>query len=194
MIKGLPSNLRAAMASRTLVRIERCCEDGWVDGYVVALAKQWFVLHVVGEGITFVGYQAFRVKDVTSHVAPAPYAAFKEKALRMRKLRRTVPAKLDLSSTAALLLSANAKFPLVTVHCELVDPEVCHIGQVIEVSRTAVKLCEIDPDATWDSELTSHRLTKITRIDFGGPYEEALALVGGRANLAFKRVALKRVP
>lgn len=194
MIKGLHSNLSEAMTSRTLVRIERCCEDGWAEGYVVALARQWFVLLIVGEGITFVGCQAFRMKDVTALVAPAPYAAFKEKALRMRKLRRTVPAKLDLSSTNALLLSANAQFPLVTVHSEIVDPEICHIGQVIEVSRTAVKLKEINPDATWDSELTCHRLTKITRIDFGGPYEEALALVGGSANPAFKRDALQRVP
>jgi hypothetical protein len=43
-----------------------------------------------------------------------------------------------------------------------------------------VSLLEIGPDAVWDKEPSEIRLGEITRIEFGGGYEEALHLVGGR--------------
>jgi hypothetical protein len=42
-----------------------------------------------------------------------------------------------------------------------------------------VSLLEIGPDAAWDNESETYRLSEITRVDFGGDYEEALHLVGG---------------
>jgi hypothetical protein len=38
---------------------------------------------------------------------------------------------------------------------------------------------EITPAATWLDEPSRFFCSEITRIDFGGPYEEALQLVGG---------------
>jgi len=35
------------------------------------------------------------------------------------------------------------------------------------------------PGAEWDVELETYRLSEITRIDFGGDYEDALNLYGG---------------
>ena len=40
-------------------------------------------------------------------------------------------------------------------------------------------LLEINPDASWDAEPREYRLRDITRVDFGGDYEDALHLVGG---------------
>jgi hypothetical protein len=187
MIRGLHSKLSAALESGELVRIKRELETGWANGYVIALGRRWIVQLVVGEGITFAGYQAFRLKDVLALAVPAPNAAFVEKVLRKRKLRRPASPRLDPSSTAALLHSANACYPLVTVHCEASAPGVCHIGQVIATTRTVVTLHEISPDATWDTELLSYPLAEITRIDFGGPYEDALWLVGGSDKSSFQR-------
>lgn len=42
-----------------------------------------------------------------------------------------------------------------------------------------MSLLEIGPDALWDDEPETYRLSEITRVDFGGAYEEALHLVGG---------------
>jgi hypothetical protein len=50
---------------------------------------------------------------------------------------------------------------------------------VVEVHRGHVSLLEIDSDATWDSSPTEHRLSEITRVNFGGDYESALYLIGG---------------
>lgn len=178
-MRGLFSKLSNAQRSKTLVRITRSVEKGWHEGYVVKVSQKWFVLLGVGEGIMFAGYRAFRLKDVSAFVDPAPYAEFVEKALRKRKLRRPKPLELELSSIRDLLHSAIDSFPLVTVRREIADPSVCHIGQVWATLPKTVLLQEIGPDAVWDRGATAYPLADITRIDFGGPYEEALALVAG---------------
>ncbi len=184
MIKNSQSQLLRALTTRTLVRIERSLENCFVDGYVVALAKKWFVMQVLGDGITFIGYQTYRVKDLSAFVSPAPHAAFQEAVIQKRKLRRIIPRGLDLSSTSALLSSANAKFPLITIQREEQDPEVCHIGRIAAISRTSVKFHEVTPNATWETGRSTYPLAQITRVDFGGSYEEALALIAGPPGLS----------
>ena len=66
-----------------------------------------------------------------------------------------------------------------TIHREKVDPDVCWIGRVLGVEGGSVSLLEIDPKATWKKTPTCYRLREITRVNFGGDYENALHLVGG---------------
>jgi hypothetical protein len=51
---------------------------------------------------------------------------------------------------------------------------------VVDLRKGRVTLLEIGPDATWDGRLESYQLSEITRVDFGGDYEDALHLIGGR--------------
>ena len=44
----------------------------------------------------------------------------------------------------------------------------------MEVSKGHVSLLEIGPDADWDDRLETYNLREVTRIDFGGDYEQAL--------------------
>ena len=74
---------------------------------------------------------------------------------------------------------AGRAFPLVAIHTEEEDPEVCFIGRVLGVTQRRLRLVEINTDATWESEPTEYRLDAITRVDFGGGYEDALHIVGG---------------
>ena len=59
------------------------------------------------------------------------------------------------------------------------DPDVCWIGRETRVGETKVSILYIDPDAKWDEAPTEYRFSRITRVDFGGDYEDALYLVGG---------------
>jgi hypothetical protein len=70
-------------------------------------------------------------------------------------------------------------FPLLTIHRERVDPDVCWIGKIEDIRQGQVSLLEINPDAKWDRKPTSYSLSEITTIEFGGEYERALHLVGG---------------
>jgi hypothetical protein len=75
--------------------------------------------------------------------------------------------------------SASRAFPLVTIQREQIDRNVCSIGRVLGVKRGRLSLLQINPHATWDEKPTEYRLSEITRVNFGGDYENALYLVGG---------------
>lgn len=189
----LLAKIAAAKQSRLMVRVTRGIEPRATDGYVVGASAKWLVLLVIGDGVSFAGYQALRLRDVVALEAPSPRSAFYEAVLRKRGQRRPRAPQLDLDSTQSLVLSASQRFPLVTLHREKADPEVCHIGRVISASATSVSMLEVDPDARWDEDPRTYRLAQVTRIDFGGPYEQALALVAEPAKRPAKVAVASRL-
>lgn len=88
-------------------------------------------------------------------------------------------AEVDLDGTAELVRTASEVAPLVTLHFERDDPTVCFIGRPVRFTKTSVQLLEIDPQAEWEASPSKWRLADVTRVDFAGRYEQALALVGG---------------
>jgi hypothetical protein len=118
------------------------------------------------------------VSDIKG-VKPDPYASFAEKALKKRGDERPKKPRVSVASIQELLSSASKAFPLLTIHREQIDPDVCSIGRVLDVNKGRVSLLEISPDATWERSPTEYRLSEITRVNFDGDYEKALHLVGG---------------
>jgi hypothetical protein len=174
----ISAQIEDALTNKQLVRLKRRFEDGWVSGYIVDIGPRFFLLSLVSDRIWFDGFECFRKKDVLL-CENDPYASFAEAALRKRGQRKPKKPRINLDNLEELLLSANGAFPLVTIHHEEVDPDVCYIGRVLGVNRGRVSLLEIAPGAIWDKTPTEHRLNEITRVSFGGDYENALYLVGG---------------
>ena len=104
--------------------------------------------------------------------------------LRKRGERRPKKPRVSVANIKDLLLSAGKELPLVTIHREEVDPNVCWIGRVQSVDCGRVRLLEMGPDATWEDTPEEYRITEITRVNFGGDYENALCLVGGEPKVA----------
>ncbi len=177
-MKGRSQQLQEMLDRRQLVRFSRRFEKSFVRGYVREVGPQFFLLALVSDRIWFDGFECFRNSDI-SNLRPDPYAAFVEAALKKRGARTPKKPRLKLTSIEELLLSATRFFPLITIHCEQVDPDVCWIGQVKRVERGRVSLLGIRPDASWDTEPEDYRASEITRVSFGGDYENALHLVGG---------------
>jgi hypothetical protein len=175
---NLKRQLEQACAARTLVRIERSVDrDHGTTGYVCAVSTQLVLLQVVSDEIHFNGFSIVRMRDLTGVDAPAPHREFVELALKLRKLRRARAPRVDIANLQTLLSTIHPAFPLVTLHREAVDPDVCHIGLITQVTARSVDLLEITPDAHWETHLDRYALREITRIDLGGAYEEALHLV-----------------
>jgi hypothetical protein len=173
------SQLVAASRKKVLVKFTRPFEEGPITGYVMDVGPEFFLVSLVDDGIRFNRFQCFRLSDVRSLEIPAKYSRFSETALRKRGEHLPKKPRVVLGSLPKLLSSANGAFPLLTIHREKSDPDVCHIGRVVELSNQSVSLLEIGPDASWDEKPETYRLSEITRVDFGGDYEEALHLVGG---------------
>ncbi|HWX53858.1 MAG TPA: hypothetical protein VN176_04625 [Verrucomicrobiae bacterium] len=173
------AQLKLALRGKHLVKFTRPFEPGSVDGYVLAIGPRFFLLSLVEDAAWFNGFQCLRLSDVRELQVPAKGTAFVQAALKKRCQRMPKRPRVVVTSIEGLLRSANRTFPLVTIHREGVDPDVCHIGRVADVRKGVVFLQEIDPDARWDKNPTEYKLNEITRVDFGGVYEEALHLVGG---------------
>ena len=171
---------RLALAGKNvLVQFTRPVEDGSVVGYVLASGPRFFLLALVEDNARFNGFQCFRLQDVRNLRVPAEHASFIEAALKLRGERRPRIPAVNVDSVQELLKTASRAFPLITIHREMAAPDICHIGHVVAVSDSRVSLLEIGPDAKWEDEPLSYRTKEITRVDFGGVYEEALRLVGG---------------
>jgi hypothetical protein len=167
------------MHDKTLVKFWNRFDPGSTNGYVLDIGPRFFLLGPVGEEIRFNGFQCMRLSDVRRLHAPDRYAEFIVAALRKRgEIIRKKP-RVRLNSLPELLRSASRLFPLVTIHQERAKPDTCEIGHVVGISKSHVSLLEIGPDAIWDEEPTDISLRRITRVDFGGGYEDALHIVGG---------------
>jgi hypothetical protein len=178
MSNSVPSQLAQALRKRWLIRFKRRFEETAIRGYVLGIGPRFFLLALVSDRIWFDGFECFRIADVRN-LKPDPYKKFAEAALKKRGEKIPLNIRLDISSTGKLLESAGRAFPLIAIHREQVDPDVCWIGRVLHVDRDAVWLLEIGPDAIWDKVPSEYRLKEITRVNFGGDYEIALYLVGG---------------
>jgi hypothetical protein len=179
MAKRPSSKLATALRDKLLVKFTRPFDDRAVNGYVLDIGPRFFLMAMVGDRIRFDGYSCIRLSDVRELQAPHDYAAFAEAALRKRGERMPKKPRVSVASLEELLLSAGRAFALVTIHREQVNPDVRKIGRVVGVAKGRVKLLQIGPDAVWDDERKVCRLSEITRVDFGGDYENALQLVGG---------------
>jgi hypothetical protein len=172
--------LEEAARNGDLIRFHRRFEDNRVCGYVLDVGPKFFLLAHVCDRIRFDGFECLRASDVRRIELPTPAMRnFVETTLRKRREQIRKKPRIDLASVESILKSASRIFPLVTIHRENADPDVCWVGRVRRMDRGRVSLLEINPDATWDEEVTEHRAAGITRIDFDGDYEKALYLVGG---------------
>jgi len=166
------------MRAGRLVRFTRPFEPGMVDGYVRGVGRELFLIALVSDQIHFDGFQAYRICDIRG-LRDHPYATFIERALGKRHERRPRAPRIGLGSLRQLLLSAAAAFPLVTIHREEVAPDVCHIGRIVKVANGRLGMLEIGPNADWDEEPREYSLKELTKVEFGGAYEDALHIVGG---------------
>ena len=172
--------LKSALAAVDLVRIERRhfdARDRVSHGIPVAMTDTLVLYSLLSHQITLDGYEVVRVADITSCAAAYEHKAFYSRALALKRLSPVHPPDLDLASMPALLVSAQRKFPLLTIHRELLYPGECDIGRLKLTSNEAFAIHYIDPSARWRDEPGHYRFSDVTRVNFGGEYEATLALV-----------------
>lgn len=89
--------------------------------------------------------------------------------------------QLDLDNARGLLTSLMAQ-PVITIHPEQDEPDICFIGAPAGLGDRSLRLLEVTTRGVWNSRPTKHRVDDITRIEIGGRYERALLSVAGPAN------------
>ena len=173
--------VRRLMEARTLVRVHRAeVEDGHVDGRIVGCSASLVALAILSEGIRPDGFNVYLRADISKLEAPGPCSEFYVQALKLRSQRIPSLGKLDMRSWRSVVAGAGRRFPLVTVHMERKNPDVCYIGRPVLVDKRGASFETISPRARWNGERLEVAWADVTRVDFGGSYEEALALVAAQ--------------
>jgi hypothetical protein len=77
------------------------------------------------------------------------------------------------------LKTASTAARMVSVFDEFDRPDVCWIGAVAWVDESTLKLLEVNTRGGWARKPRTFDPADVTRLDFGGGYEEAHSLVAG---------------
>ncbi|MDP9865926.1 MULTISPECIES: hypothetical protein [Streptosporangium] len=179
---GIRKDLRRALGAGRPVRVRRAIKGAdRLSGYVIGVGRTWVLLQEISCELRLDGYAAVRLRDVES-ASGAGWAGsdFTHRALRSAGERARPLPGVDLDSTAGLIETLGAGFPLLGLHIERVDPDVMYVGHARGITRKGrLRLQEISSKAVWESTCVRHRLADTTRVDAGGGYLDALHRVGG---------------
>ncbi len=158
-----------------LVKINRApIDEHPLEGFLLERAKDLILLNLVNTDVVCLnGYSVIHRRDVRKLKVQGK-DAFLIRALRLKNISPSRPSGVSIASWPNLLESLTREFSLFTIHQEWLDNEVCFVGRLATVSASTFGLKEIDPDARW-TRSRSYKFKDLTKVDFGGGYEDALA-------------------
>jgi len=165
--------LADAMATGTFVRLRCRLSPKWkYDGYIVGLNEKFVLLHNAVEYAFLNGYSVLPLREIRNVDMTSDFVI--HRALQMEGQFPSAPSDILLDDWPSLLASADAYFPLITIHPAHRYPGDRYIGRVSKLKKRSVVLREIDPKAKWIKPREPYRFADITEVNFGGRYEAAL--------------------
>lgn len=180
---GQRAQLREAQKNRTLVRLWReDLEHGSFCGYVGGVGREFFLLWVVGDGVTYDGMYVMRHRDVTELEAPDKHHAFFAKALTLKGLEPASVPGFPLDSIREVVQAAGDYAPIIGVHVDSEEEsEVCYIGRLVSTEDEGFYLQELSPDAEWMREVSFFTWDEVSTVSIEDSYAQSLLAVGGPA-------------
>ena len=180
-ITGQRAQLREAQQRQQLVRLWRGdLEHGSFCGYVAGVGREFFLLWVVGDAITYDGLYVMRHRDVTELEAPDAHHSFIERALAIKQIVPRVPRQFPLDSIRDVVQAAGLLSPVIGVHVDSEDEsEVCYVGRVLGVEEDGFNMQEITPDAEWLREPSFFAWGEVSTISIQDGYAQSLLAVAG---------------
>ena len=174
------AELQTAAREQALVRVVRTIRDSDdLDGFVVGLGEAWLLLALFAHDVHLDGHVAVRLADVSEVEVRGGPDTFVGRALAARGESPPDAVDVDLDGVRELIRTVADVTPLVTLHVEETDPTVCFIGRPVRLASRSVHLLGITPEAEWEDSTDTWGFADVTRVDFGGRYEEGVALIGG---------------
>jgi hypothetical protein len=180
---GQRAQLREAQQNQTLIRLWReDLEHGSFCGYVGGVGQEFFLLWVVGDGITYDGMYIMRHRDISELEAPDKHHIFFEKALKLKQILPRPPRGFPLDNIREVILAAGAQAPVIGVHVDSEDEsEVCYIGRLASVDDDGFYMQELSPDAEWMREVSFFGWDEVSTVSIEDSYAQALLAVAGPA-------------
>ena len=160
-----------------LFQVKRRLKDiGSTTGFVVDFSDSLVLFHVL-ETDTFRlnGYTVIRMEDISQYRVFGKAEYWQFRAVKHFHLRPVRPAGISVASLPELLRSVSKHYPLITFHPEKKRPDVCYIGPLVSITERTFTIADLNSNAEWSGSRRM-KVSDVTRVDFGGGYEEALAV------------------
>lgn len=149
---------------------------GRTMGFIVGFSDDLIILNVLDiDTFRLNGYTAIRTEDLKDYRDFNKDKFWQNRAARLLKLSPVRPAGISLTSIPELLASIAKRYSLITIHPERTKPGVCYIGPLLAITDLTFTIDDLDCNAEWTGPRRL-KFSEVTRVDFGGGYEEALAL------------------
>lgn len=120
------------------------------------------------------GYTVIREKDISHHRVFDKKEFWQHRAVRHFGLKPICPHGLSITSFPELLASVAKRYPMITVRREVKRPGAFFVGQLVTARERTFTIDGLSCNAEWTGKLRI-RFQELTRVDFGGGYETALA-------------------
>jgi hypothetical protein len=148
---------------------------GSTMGFVVDFSDDLILFHVLAtDTFRLNGYAVNRTEDVKDYRGFNNGKFWQNRAAVHFKLAPVRPAGILLDSVPQLLTAISKRYPLITIHPEKIKPDVCYIGSLLSMTEATFKIDDLNCNAEWSSPRRL-KFSDVTRVDFGGGYEQALA-------------------
>ena len=179
MARFKPIDYVQIIRSQYLVKFSRKpIDEDDLYGFVLACSETLTLLHVLNTStFTLNGYSVILNADVSLYaVYDRPDYYFDSKVLKLKGIKPQPQPEISIATLPELLISIDKHYPLITIHREKLNVDTCWIGRLAGMTKKTFTLFEIDDCAEWDGP-HRYRFEDVTKVDFGGGYEAALALV-----------------
>jgi hypothetical protein len=153
-----------------------------IAGFVVGFSNELLLLHRLDWAtFTLDGYIILRDSDVKNKRFFTRDSYWQSKAIQKLMLRPKALTGLTLNSLPEAINSISEQFPLISVESEIVRSDVAYIGVPLKFTPKLLVLDDLNCNAEWSGP-RNLPLSQITRVDFGGGYERALAATAPKRN------------
>lgn len=180
-ITGQRAQLREAQQQHQLIRLWRGdLEHGSFCGYVGGVGREFFLLWVVGDAVTYDGMYVMRHRDITELEAPDTHHVFMEKALALKGILPRLPRGFPLDHIREVVQAAGQQASVIGIHVDSEEEaEVCYIGRLVSVEEDGFNMQEITPDAEWLREASFFSWDEVSTISIEDGYAQSLLAVAG---------------
>jgi hypothetical protein len=159
-----------------LIEVKRRLKDVYTTiGFVVDFSDSLVLFHVLDTNMFQLnGYAAVREQDISHYRVLSKSEYWQCRAIKHFGLRPVRPDGILVASLPDLLKSVAKHYPLIVIHPERKKPDVCYIGPLISMTERTCTIEDLDCNAEWTGPRRI-RLEDVTRVEFDGGYENALA-------------------
>jgi hypothetical protein len=158
----------------TLVQVHRSVSSDPIEGFILAVGKEWMLLAALRDDISLDGFCVVRIEDIEEIEQRLASQRFVRRALTLQRAWPPTGPSVDLDTTGAMVAGVSSLNRTLSLFTEGIDEDLCFIGVPIGQTSTSLGLSEIRYTAEWEDDPTEWDFADITRVDFGEKYAARL--------------------